>query len=264
MKKQLLPIIISLSLFVVFSIITHFLLVGLDSLKLFNQQLSTEFIWVQIGLGVFIYLKTAVDYALFVGMLMEKNDGIPKRIAMNVGTQIGCFIGVTGIVILWAFFKEIHWLMAILLVIAAMILFGLGDGSQEHFEEIHPYLRKPLQLFFDFTRPIVKVFTFFMPDSEMKPTIFGIKKLFLVSMIIPFALGADDLAGYMTLLTPFNIFSLLVGIYFGDAIIDIALFWNRDSTVKIVKNKWISYLGAIFFIGLGIMSIIHAISYIKL
>ncbi len=77
-------------------------------------------------------------------------------------------------------------------------------------------------------------------------------------MIIPFALGADDLAGYMVLLTAINIFSLLVGIYFGDALIDAALFANQEVTVKVVKNRWVSYFGALFFIGLGIMSIVDA------
>lgn len=260
MKKQLLPISISLGLFIIFSLISYILLKGLDGMHIFHESLSTNFIWVQIGLGIFIYLKTAVDYALFVGMLIEKNEGLNKRIAMNVGTSLGCFVGVTAIVILWSFFREIHWLMFILLILAACVLFGLGDGSQEHFEEVDYRLRKPLEIFFKITRPVVEFLTFFMPDSEMKAKTFDTKKLFIISAIIPFALGADDLAGYMTLLTPMNVLSLLIGIYFGDAIIDIALFWNRDFTVKIVKNKWVSYFGALFFVGLGIMSIYHAIS----
>lgn len=252
MNKQLLPIGLSLSLFALFSALTYVLVRWLGGL-------STEFIWWQFALGIFIYLKTSVDYALFVGGLMGENEGIPKRIAMNVGTQVGCFLGVTMIVILWSFFKEIHWLMAILLVIAGYILIGLGDGSQEHFESLPEGFRKPLRIFFDITRPVVGLFTWFMPDGEMSAVPMTVGRLLLVSSIIPFALGADDLAGYMTLLQPANVFSLLVGIYFGDAIIDIALFFSPKTTVSIVKNRWVSYFGALFFIGLGVVSIFDGV-----
>lgn len=258
MKKQLLPLSISFGLFAIFVVLTFGILNLLNHLG-FSHKLSVQVIWGEVLLGIFIYLKTAVDYALFVGTLMANNTGVKKRIAMNAGTSIGCFIGVTAIAVLWTFFKEIHWLMIILLVIAAMVLFKLGDGSQQHFESIPKWLKRPLELFFDLTRPIVKVLTFFMPNSELNSERLDTGTLFILSMIIPFALGADDLAGYMVLLTTANIFSLLIGIYFGDAIIDAALFANQELTVKIVKNKWVSYFGAVVFIALGVMSIIHAI-----
>lgn len=38
----------------------------------------------------------------------------------------------------------------------------------------------------------------------------------------------------MVLLSATNIFSLLIGIYLGDAIIDAALFMNQELTVKLV------------------------------
>lgn len=261
MRKQLLPLSISFGLFAVFVILTAGIIHLLNTLG-FSQKLSLQIIWAQIGLGIFIYLKTAVDYAIFVGSLMEHNDGIPRRIAMNAGTSIGCFIGVSIIAVLWTFCKEIHWLMVILLVIAAMVLFKLGDGSQDHFDSIPAWLRYPLALFFDLTRPIVKVLTWFMPSSELKSGALSVGRLFILSMIIPFALGADDLAGYMVLLTTGNIFSLLIGIYFGDAVIDAGLFANQELTVKIVKNRWVSYFGAIVFIALGIMSLVHAAHYL--
>lgn len=256
MYKHLFPIAISFGLFGVFVGATFVLLHTLNIVL--PVQLTVTLLWGQVLLGVFIYLKTSVDYALFVGALMENNGGVKKRIAMNAGTSIGCFIGVTAIAVLWSFFQEIHWLMAILLVIAAMILFKLGDGSQQHFDSLPAVIRFPLRVFFDVTRPVVRLCTFFMPDSELQANSLGVRKLFILSMVIPFALGADDLAGYMVLLTTVNIFSLLVGIYFGDALIDAALFANQELTVKIVKNRWVSYFGAVVFIGLGVMSIIHA------
>lgn len=257
MKKQLIPISLSLGLFALFSASTYGILLILNCFM--SEPLALTLTIGQFLLGIFIYLKTSVDYALFVGGLMEQNPGIRNRIAMNIGTQIGCFIGVTAIVVIWSFFREIRWLMAILLVIAGMILIGLGDGSQEHFETLPGWAKRPLEGFFNLTRPLVQIFTFFMPESDMSPQAMKWGKLFLVSGIIPFALGADDLAGYMVLLTATNVFSLLLGIYFGDAIIDIALFAKPEWTVAVVKNRWVAYLGALFFIGLGILSITHAI-----
>ncbi len=258
MKKQLIPIVLSFTLFAIFSVSTYGILFGLNLFV--SEPLKISIVITQFLLGIFIYLKTSVDYALFVGGLMEKNPGIKNRIAMNVGTQIGCFIGVTAIVVLWTFFREIHWLMAILLIVAGMILIGLGDGSQEHFESLPGWVKRPLEVFFNLTRPIVSLFTFFMPDSEMSPKAMSWGRLFFISGIIPFALGADDLAGYMVLLTATNVFSLLLGIYFGDAIIDIALFAKPEWTVAVVKNRWVSYLGAVFFVFLAVMSFIHAVS----
>lgn len=260
MHKQLLPLSISFGLFGAFVVLTYFLLHCLNTLGFIH--LSTSIVGAQVVLGVIIYLKTAVDYALFVGSLMENNSGTPKRIAMNAGTSIGCFLGVTAIAVLWSFFQEVHWLMVVLLVIASMILFKLGDNSQQHFASLPASLRQPLQWFFALTRPVVEKITFFMPESELSTGTASTVRLFILSMIIPFALGADDLAGYMVLLTTYNIFSLLIGIYLGDALIDAALFANQEVTVRLVKNRWVSYFGAVFFIGLGLMSIIHAIHYL--
>lgn len=257
MRKQIVPISISLGMFVLFSVITFYLLHALNTVGPGN--ILIQFTWGQFLIGMLIYLKTAVDYAIFVGLLMDKNPGTPKRIAMNAGTSTGAFIGVTAIAVLWYFFKEIHWLMFILLFVSAGILFSLGDASQEYFEKVDKRLRYPLELFFKITRPLVKVLTFFLPEGEIKPKSMGTKKLFFFSGVLPFVLGSDDLAGYMVLLSPINIFSILLGIYFADAVIDIALFYNHKWTVKAVKNKWISYLGALFFIGLGIMSIMGAL-----
>ena len=258
MKNNIIPVSISLALFAAFSILTYFILLSLNTLNLITEKLSTTVVWEQVIIGMLIYFKTAVDYAIFVGLLMDQNVGTKKRIAMNVGTSIGAFIGVTMILVLWALFKEIDWLMFILLIIAGCILLSLGDASQEHFKKLRMELRIPLEMFFNLIRPVVSIFTFFMPEGDMKARKLGIKKLFILSAIVPFALGADDLAGYMSLLNAFNVFSILIGIYLADCIIDIALFANRELTIKIVKNQWVSYAGAIAFIILGVLSLVHA------
>ena len=259
LKAQLLPILVSTTLWLGFCFLTYVLLGWLNLSSLVRVKLPTSLTLWTVGLGVFIYLKTAVDYALFVGNLMSQNPGTKNRLLMNVGTQVGCFVGVTLILVLWAFFKELRWLMAGLLVLAAAVLFGLGDNSQDHFEGLPTWLKRPLEWFFQVTRPLVERLTFFMPDGELDPKPLFPWPLFLVSMIIPFALGADDLAGYLALLTPGDAFGLLVGIYLGDALIDMALFLKPSWTVRVVTNPWVSYLGAWFFVGLGALSLYDAV-----
>ena len=212
MKNQLIPITVSLGFFVVFVGLTYLVLQVLNGFDSLTQKFVLGVSLTNVLLGMLIYLKTAVDYAIFVGLLMDKNEGTAKRIAMNAGTSVGAFIGVTLIVVLWSFFKEIPWLMAGLLVLAGAVLFSLGDTSQEHFQQVPRKLRRPLELFFDFHRPIVNALTFFMPDGDFKPKTMKVWPLFFFSGFLPFLLGADDLAGYMTLITTTNIFGLLIGI----------------------------------------------------
>lgn len=257
-ENQLIPISVSLGCFVVFVLLTYFLLNIINGFGIIQQKFILSISFTDILLGMVIYLKTAVDYAIFVGLMMDKNAGTVKRIAMNAGTSIGAFIGVSLVVILWAFFKEISWLMAILLVLAGAVLFSLGDSSQEHFKAIPAKLKKPLEVFFNIVRPVISLLTFFMPNGEFKPRKMAGWSLFIFSGVLPFLLGADDLAGYMALIRTHNIFGLLIGIYLADAFIDIALFSNRKFTVRMVKNRWISYFGALFFVFLGVISFKHA------
>ena len=260
MRKQLLPISVSLSFFIIFSYLTYFILKYINTLNAVEEKILITIIYEQVVLGMFIYLKTAVDYAIFVGRLMDKNQGIKKRLAMNIGTSLGCFFGVSLILIIWSIFKEVKIIMFILLLFSGMILIGLGDNSQEHFHDMNKNFKTPVQVFFNITRPIVNMFTFFMPEGSMKAKTLDLKSLFIYSAILPFILGADDLAGYMVLMSISNVFSLLIGIYLADAVIDIFLFTNRKLTTKFVKNKFISYFGAIFFIIIGVLSIIKAIN----
>ena len=261
-ENQIVPIVVSLGGAIVFVGLTFLTILLLNSVDGINNKINLEISFIQIFLGMFIYLKTAVDYAIFVGMMMEKNAGMYKRIAMNAGTSVGCYIGVSLILVLWYFFKEINWLMFILLIISGAVLLSLGDASQEHFGKINKMLKRPIELFFNFVRPVVKALTFFMPEGNFKPKKMRVWQLFLFSGLLPFLLGADDLAGYMALMNPINVFSLLIGIYFADAIIDILLFCNRNLTIKIVKNKWIIYIGTIFFIVLAFISFYGAIKII--
>lgn len=253
--NNLIAIFISQSMCWIFIALSYCLIVFLNT---FGLDLSTSFDVKLALLGMTIYLKTAVDYAIFVSRLMNNNLGLVPRIAMNAGTSLGAFIGVTMVFIIWAFFNQVPILMFIMLVIAGCILLELGEGSEEHYKELPEKIKKPVRLFFKILSPVYKKIIFFLPDfstNDKKRTFWN---LFFYSAIIPFILGIDDLAGYMSLMTPTNVFSFLCGIYIADSIIDAFLFMKPEITIKIIKNKWISFIGAIFFITLGLLSFYHA------
>jgi hypothetical protein len=259
-KGQVTAIAVSVSMLALFTWLTYWIIYGMNQAGYVGDKvLSLNIIWYQVLLGMFIYLKTAVDYAIYVGRLMGNNTGFRARIAMNAGTSAGAFIGVTAVLIVWMVFNQVPILMIIMLLVAGAILLGLGDGSAEHYEDVPNWLKTPLNAFFETFRPVYQTMTWFMPDICPDTYKRGFWSLFILSGLLPFFLGADDLAGYMVLLDPSNTFSLLVGIYLADCFIDIALFLNQKLTVKIVKNRWISYFGAIVFVVLALWSFGDAI-----
>lgn len=55
---------------------------------------------VDIFVGVTIYLKTAIDFAIFMGRLMATNPGWKNRIAIEVGTALGNALGTLAVIAL--------------------------------------------------------------------------------------------------------------------------------------------------------------------
>src|SRR5579859_3423932 len=72
-----------------------------------------------IVIGLTIYLKTSIDFALFLGKLMSKYEGIKNRIAIELGTSLGNGIGTLLILCVWTVFKEIPLLLIVMILLAA-------------------------------------------------------------------------------------------------------------------------------------------------
>ena len=83
------------------------------------------------------------------------------------------------------------------------------------------------------------------------------EKLLLFSFSVPFILGLDDFAGYVPLFNIINVFGFSLGVIGAHMLLNIALFINPDATVKIVRNEWVSFIGSLAFIGLGIWGLIE-------
>src|SRR3989344_358982 len=91
LKEQLLPLILTVVIFFFLSTTLYLLIKVLNTFgaeKILLQIRSQD-----ILIGLTIYLKTAVDFAIFIGNLMNSNPGWKKRIAIETGTALGNALG---------------------------------------------------------------------------------------------------------------------------------------------------------------------------
>lgn len=221
------------------------------------EIIKTTIRWPDILIGLTIYLKTSIDFAIFIGRLMNSHPGWKNRVMIEIGTALGNILGTMLILLIWALFKEVKELMAIMILIASLVLFRMAeDGFKHAGSKALENLLKKFNSMFD---PILDKI---IPHQEMKEEVQGksnFGKLFALSFSVPFILGLDDFAGYIPLFNIINVFGFGIGVFLGHMILNIALFISPDTTIKMVKNSYISFIGALAFIGLGIWGIKEAL-----
>jgi hypothetical protein len=216
---------------------------------------------VDIVVGMTIYLKTAIDFAIFMGRLMDKNPGWKGRIAIELGTALGNAAGTLVVIALWVLFKEIDILLALMVFLASLVLFELAHGGMEHLAHwenqsfVKRYVYKGLHVFLDtvlrFIEPLLRKV---LPDlgAKLKGVgNLGWQPLFMFSMSVPFILGLDDFAGYVPLFNVINVFGIAIGVFAAHTLLNVALFISPPVTIKAVKNEYISFVGTLAFIGLA-------------
>ncbi len=214
--------------------------------------------------GLTIYLKTSVDFAIFIGNLMAAYPGWKNRIAIEIGTALGNALGTMIVLALWNFFRNITWLLAIMIFIAALVLFELAEEGIEHAKEGdrgYPIwfcrVIDAVELFLKSTNRITGVvLKYIVPDMSMKTARnLGFVGLFVSSFTIPFILGLDDFAGYVPVFNVVNVLGFSIGVLAGHMILNIFLFISPKKTIQIVKNPYISFAGSLAFIGLAFWGI---------
>jgi hypothetical protein len=218
--------------------------------------------------GIIIYLKTAIDFAIFTGNLMKSNPGWKKRIAIELGTAVGNGFGTFLILIIWTIFKAIPPLMIIMIFIASVVLLRMAQESFEEFlkqRESFIKLKMPVSLLQDQLNIVNKIFRpilrFFVPNLNLTKT----KKLSFINLVIfslaiPFVLGLDDFAGYIPLFTLINVFGFSLGILLGHMLLTIGLFAFPKKTVEVVKHPIVLIAGGIAFIGLGLYGFYESVN----
>lgn len=257
--RQTLPILLTFLTFLVLSTILYGLLLFLNSLNL-SYPIILDFRKREVLLGIIIYLKTAIDFAIFIGNLMHSNPGWKKRIAIEFGTALGNGVGTFLVLIIWSLFREVPVLMFIGIFIASVVLLRMAEESLEEFlkqRKSFIKIRMPVSLLQDQLNFVNKIFRpilgFFVPHLNLTKT----KKLSFVNLVvfsftIPFVLGLDDFAGYIPVFTYINVFGFSVGVFLGHMILTMGLFAAPQKTVAVVKHPIVLVIGGIAFIGLGL------------
>lgn len=268
MKTQLIPLLLTIVVFGVLVALLHGAILVFNMLPV-RELVVLEIRWVDVLVGGTIYLKTAIDFAIFMGRLMAANPGWKNRIAIEIGTALGNAAGTIMVIGLWVLFKDIQILLALMVFVASLVLFELAHGSLPHFEawnqvtDVRKTIFRALKGLLDaVTRLTDPVLSRIMPDigAAMR----GGKALpwwglLGFSMSVPFILGLDDFAGYVPLFNVVNVYGFAIGVIGAHTILNIALFLSPKRTIAAVKNEYISFLGALAFIGLAIYGLVETV-----
>ncbi len=270
LRAQIIPLSLTIVAFVVLTALLYLEIRVLNHFTI--EDISLKINPLDIIIGLTIYLKTAIDFAIFIGNLMHKNPGMKGRIAIELSSALGNAAGTMAILLIWTFFKEVEWLLIIMLFLAAIVLFKLAEDSLEHATDAknHPKwfmlvvhkLEKVLHYFNAFTNPLLRRI---LPHGGMKAAAFTtFWGLFAFAFTVPFILGLDDFAGYVPLFSIVNVFGFGIGVFLGHMILNILLYINPEKTIKLVKLPAIALIGAVAFVALGIYGlyeIIHLIGW---
>lgn len=192
---------------------------------------------------------------------MSANSGWRSRIAIEIGTALGNALGTLLVIALWVIFKNIEILLAIMVFIAALVLFELAHGGMEHIAHwqsggnLKRITYKWLDIFLNTVKRLTDpLLSRVMPDLGEKLKGRGgltWTALFTFSMGVPFILGLDDFAGYVPLFNIINVYGFAIGVFAGHTLLNIALFISPNRTIVAVKNEYVSFLGTLAFIGLA-------------
>ncbi len=258
-KNQLIPLVLTVITAGILILLVYLEVIFLN--KLIPDNIHRKIQISDVLIGLTIYLKTSVDFAIFIGNLMAGYKGLKNRIAIEIGTAAGNALGTILILAVWDFFKEIKPLLAVMILVAAIVLLKLAEESLEHIRGEEKGARGRLSLLSSqittILSPVNNFFNRFLkyiiPNLSMKPKK-GLSFWSLVglSFTIPFILGLDDFAGYVPLFNVVNVLGFSIGVILGHMVLNIFLFLSPKTTTKVVKNPAVSILGSIAFIILAL------------
>ncbi len=260
--NQLLPVVTCLLMFLGFMGLSLIFIDGLIN-PVSAEKVKILLRPFDVTVGFLLYFVTAIDYALIVGRMQVINTGSKPRFVMNVFTCLGCFFGVTLVLFLWGFAKEVPFLIIPILFFAGSVMVKLAYEGRDYFSSSHQIpgaLRivtgKILNGLYFFTRFL----TGWIPKLGSPDLVrMSLTRLAKWSFFLPFIIGLDDLVGYMGAMTIYNVFSLLFGIYLADVVIDILIFVSPRTTKRIVESPYLSFLAAYAFMYLAYKSFSEAL-----
>ena len=264
---QILPLLLTGVVFVVVSILLYIEISLLNRTVFTREHIVLHLRWGDILIGLTIYLKTSIDFAIYIGRLMAKYPGWKNRVMIEIGTAVGNALGTLAILVLWDLFREVRVLMALMIFVAALVLFRLAEEGLEHVKDeqgkykvsfwgLEVWFERLLSLVNRASAPVLSrlVPKLSVSDEQKK----SYRTLFLLSFTIPFILGLDDFAGYIPLFNIVNVFGFGIGVFLGHMLLNIFLFLSPSRTIKMVKHPVISFFGSIAFVGLAMWGLVEA------
>lgn len=264
--NQLLPIFLTL---IVFLLLVAVLWLEIQVLNVSaHTGIALQIHLTDILLGLTIYLKTSVDFAIFMARLMENNTGLRSRIAIEIGTAVGNAAGTMVVLAIWAFFKEVEPLLALMILVAALVLFRLAEEGLEHAQEgygRYPRWFQKCVFVLEYglekiNKAIAPVLRYIVPKTDMSNrSSLRFWPLLGFAFTIPFILGLDDFAGYVPVFSVVNVYGFAIGVFAGHMLLNILLYISPAATVRVVKNPIISLVGSLAFIGLAIWGIVEVV-----
>ncbi len=262
------PLLLTFAVFAFFVALLFGEIKVLNLLVIAREPILIRILLSDVLIGMTIYLKTSIDFAIFIGRLMNTYPGWKNRVMIEIGTAAGNALGTFAILIIWDVFREVRFLMAAMIVLAALVLIRMAEDGLEHArtkDKTYPvnilnwvhYFEKALQTINKAVAPVLSRLIPNLSVSEKKKITF--KGLFLLSFTVPFILGLDDFAGYIPLFNVVNVFGFATGVFLGHMILNIFLFLSPQATIRIVKNPIISLIGSVAFVALAVWGIVEAI-----
>lgn len=256
-KTNFLPLLIAAAGFFVLSFFLYLFLLMLNLFPIKSKiQISLQ--PADIIIGMTIYLKTSIDFALFMGNLMHTNPGWQKRIAINFGTALGNCLGTITVLCIWFFLKEAPILLIIMIVLAALVLFEMAEEGLEEIQQLPKVFKLLITLLKTVNILFGPLLSKILPEKKMNAPKLSFARLFIFSLTIPFILGLDDFAGYIPLFTVVNVFSFILGVFLAHTLLNIGLFASPTLTTKITRHPLVVILGSIAFAGIGVWGLIEA------
>jgi len=270
LKKQFLLFTLTACAFILVSFLLFFFITLINHVPN-KSPISLILRLVDIGVGITIYLKTAIDFAIFTGNLISDNKNLQGKIAISLGTTMGNGIGTLLILAIWFFFKEIPLLLAAMVILAALVLLSMAEEGFEtlletrekkarHLRALLFFLSKLLHKCNIFFSPIVKII---LPEKNIATTTLPFKKLIAFSFLIPFILGLDDFAGYVPLFSVINVFGFCLGVFLAHLVLTSFMFISVEKTTNIVRSQLVIFIGSLAFLTIavfGIWEVIHMFS----
>lgn len=263
MKSQTLPIVLTVLSFFGLGVIL-FLFLHILNLFPLQSKIVLTLHPLDILVGLTIYIKTAIDFALFIGTLMHRHPGVKNRIAIELGTSLGNGIGTLLILAVWIFFKEVPVLLTIMVFLASLVLLRMAeDGLAEYLltnahGSINNFLTASKRILFSINKIFDPLLGKLLPRySQKEKTHATFWSLFVFAVTIPFLLGLDDFAGYIPLFSIINVFGFAIGVFLGHMLLTASLFAFPEKTAQFVRQPIILVFGSFVFVGLSLWGLVE-------